>query len=102
MDAIPVYEAADPIEAGIVAGLLAAHGIETVVLGTPLWGGIGELPVNVHPRIHLRHPADRPRALGLIRRYEARGGADWTCPGCGEPAADSFEQCWNCGTPRPA
>ncbi len=102
MDERPVYEAADPVEAGIVLNLLDGQGIAAVALGVDAWGGRGELPVNIYPRIHLIDAADRPRALALIREYQAEDGDqdEWRCRDCGESSGPRFDQCWNCGSLR--
>lgn len=103
MDESPLYEAADPIEAGIVINLLDSNGIAAVVIGAQLWGGRGELPANTYPRIHLREERDRPRAVALIREYQADDppGSEWRCNGCGEASGQRFTHCWNCGRDRP-
>lgn len=102
MDEHTLYEAADPVEAQIVGNLLQAHGIETVVLGAHGWGGRGDLPVNVYPRLHLQHAKDRPRATALLREYQqADAGPDWHCTQCGEASGARFGLCWQCGNPRP-
>jgi len=40
-----VYEASNSLEANLLKGLLAQQGIEAMVAGEYLQGGIGELPV---------------------------------------------------------
>ena len=104
MDDSPVYEAADPIEAGIVVNLLDTHGIASVVVGALQWGGRGELPANSYPRIHLRRASDRPRATALIREYQADDppDSDWICKACGERSSPRFSHCWHCGKAGPA
>ncbi|MES0872910.1 DUF2007 domain-containing protein [Sinimarinibacterium thermocellulolyticum] len=100
---IPVYSAADPVEAEILRAFLAAHGIETVVLGAPLWGARGELQADVYPRLALRDEADEAHARELLRQYERRRHAHacWPCV-CGECSPVTFEVCWSCGSERPA
>lgn len=99
----PVYSAADPVEVEILRTYLAAHGIEALVLGSPLWGAHGELQADAHPRLVLRDDADEVRARELLRQYEHRrhAHASWRC-GCGEHSPVTFEICWSCGAERPA
>lgn len=96
-----IYQAADPLEAGILKDYLAVHGIAVDILGDLAWGGRGELAVDAYPRLHLRDPGDETRARDLLRRYEANAGnrAQWRC-GCGEWVPTSFECCWACGSDR--
>lgn len=95
----PLFLAANPVEAEIVRDYLAAHGIETDVLGNFSWGAVGEVPLaEAYPRLYLRHDADLARALDLIREYEAAGsGPVHLCRSCGESSPGSFSVCWSCG-----
>lgn len=98
-----VYAAADPVEAEILRAYLAAHDIDVVVLGSPLWGARGDLPAEPYPRLMLRDARDIPRAQDLLRLYERRrhSHANWPCA-CGEHSPVTFETCWSCGAERPA
>lgn len=103
MDTESLYEAADPVEARIVVNLLEAHGIACRVMGQFGWGGRGDLPINVYPRLHLQNPSDRPRATALLREYQQQddGGDDaWRCKKCGETSGERFDACWQCGQAR--
>lgn len=92
-----LYQAADPIEAEIVRGLLAAERIEADVFGSQLWAGRGELAADPYPRIVLRDPRDRERALELLGEYRAaQTTLCWTCA-CGEAVPGNFAACWACG-----
>lgn len=92
-----LYQAADPIEAEIVRGLLAAERIEVVVFGSELWAGRGELAADPYPRIVLRDPRDRARAIELLDEYRTTPTqACWTCR-CGEAVPGNFAACWACG-----
>lgn len=97
----PVYVAADPVEVEILRAYLGAHGIETLVFGSPLWGARGELQADAYPSLMLRDERDRARARELLRRYERErhAHAAWLC-GCGEHSPVTFESCWSCGTDR--
>jgi hypothetical protein len=98
----PVYAAADPVEVEILRAYLAAHGIDTVVLGSPLWGARGELQADAYPRLMLQDERDESRARDLLRRYERgrHAHASWICA-CGEHSPVTFEICWACGSERP-
>jgi hypothetical protein len=100
---IPVYSAADPVEAEILRAYLASHGIDAVVLGSPLASARGELQADAYPRLMLQDRADEPRARELLRRYEhgRHAHASWLCA-CGERSPVTFEICWSCGIERPA
>lgn len=97
----PVYAAADPVEVEIVRAYLAAHGIDAIVLGSPLWGARGELQADAYPRLVLQDHRDETRARELLQRYEhgRHAHAAWTCV-CGERSPVTFESCWSCGTDR--
>lgn len=99
----PLYQAADPLEAEIVKDYLAAHGIASQVLGGYAWGGRGDLPMDVYPRVVLQNEGDERRALELMRQYQRNGRNPWhwRC-GCGELSPDSFAVCWCCDAARPA
>lgn len=92
------YLAADPLEAEIVRGLLAAERIETDVRGSMLWAGRGELAADPYPRIVLRDARDEVRAREILREYQTCSTAQpvWTC-GCGEAVPGNFAVCWACG-----
>lgn len=98
-----LYAAADPLEAEILRAYLAAHGIEVLVFGVPLWGARGELPAEPYPRLMLRDAGDAARAQALLQLYERRrhAHASWACS-CGERSPVTFETCWCCGAERPA
>lgn len=95
---VPIYLAADPLEAQIVANLLAAERIECDVLGDLLWSGRGELAADPYPRLVLRDPRDAARAKELIEEYRCAHStaSDWRCA-CGEQVPGNFAACWSCG-----
>ena len=103
MKAAQVYLAPDPVNAEIAKDYLGSYGIAAHVRGQYLWGGIGQLPVDVYPTVWVDDGADYERARALISRFEsgATGGRPWDCPNCGERLAGPFDACWKCGTPRP-
>lgn len=99
----PLYLAADPLEAEILKDYLAQHGIPVQVFGGMAWGGRGELPVDLYPRLHAMDVRDEPRARELLRRYERQRHAhgQWHCA-CGESSPITFETCWSCERERAA
>lgn len=97
-----LYAAADPLEAEILRGYLAAHGIATRILGAALWSAHGELPIDSGPRLILDDPLQAAAAHELLRQYEHRrhAHASWRCA-CGEESPIHFELCWACARERP-
>ncbi|MGQ0528515.1 MAG: putative signal transducing protein [Panacagrimonas sp.] len=92
-----IYIAADPIEAEIVRGLLAAERIECDILGSLLWSGRGEIAADPYPRLVLRDARDEAQARELLREYrEGSLRPAWIC-GCGESVPGNFAACWACG-----
>ncbi len=71
-----IYEAADILEAHIVAGMLNAEGIEAEVAGYYQQGGVGELAPRDFARVTLLDERDRERARALIRTYEQKDATD--------------------------
>lgn len=103
MSAREVYLAADPVNAEIVKDMLSDRGIAAHVRRAHLWGGMGELPANIYPGVWVA-AENYDRARELVTAFEKGPmslGADWTCPGCGEPIEGMFEACWRCQHPRP-
>lgn len=102
-----LYLAADLVDAHLLLHRLHAAGIEARVLNEHAAGGVGELaPDSAAPEVWIVHERDLERALGVVEDYEydldapEEGEADkQRCPHCGEENPESFEVCWNCGTP---
>jgi hypothetical protein len=105
---IHIYGARDSTEAQYVKGLLAAEGIEAVILGTALEGALGEIPYtpSALPTVWVNE-ADVPAAQRIIDEFRQGGPAKtdpqpkWTCPHCGEILEGQFTTCWKCGHNRP-
>jgi hypothetical protein len=99
----PLYEARDGLQANLLRDHLAAHHIQSVVLGEYLSGGAGELPAVNFPVVWLLEDRDLPRARQLLEDFlaPAAAGGDWRCPACGAEVEGSFELCWQCNRPRP-
>lgn len=97
-----VYEAADLIEAAIVCDYLRDAGLHAVCLDQHAWGGRGDLPANLFPRVAVRWRNEVPRARELMLDYESRTEPpDWRCPSCGESVTGSMALCWSCGAHAP-
>ena len=64
-----IFTANDLIEGNLVKGLLEANGIEAMVNGEYLQGGIGELPPMGHITLSVEE-ADEQRAKEIIQKYE--------------------------------
>lgn len=68
-----VYSAQNSMDAHLVKGLLQNHGIEAMVLGDFLQGGIGELPAFGMVEVRVP-PADEAEALAIIKAFETDEG----------------------------
>ena len=98
-----VQRGTDPIEAALLQGLLESEGIAATVTGADLVGGYSGVPKVCDVRL-LVAARDRAAAVAVLERYRSERPAEgeWTCAGCGEVNASSFESCWNCGGARTA
>jgi len=96
-----IQRGTDPIEAALLQGLLESEGIAATVTGADLVGGYSGVPKVCDVRL-LVAARDREAAQAVLERYRSERPAEeaWTCAGCGEVNASSFESCWNCGGVR--
>lgn len=96
-----LYSAGNLAEAYLVLHRLEQAGIPARVLNQHAQGGVGELSfTHAYPEVWLLEPADRERALVIVRDYERaqrQPSASRTCAACGEANPASFELCWRCG-----
>jgi hypothetical protein len=94
----------NPMEGHAIRGFLDANGVEAIVRGEFLSGGVGELPADVCA-VWIVDDASHERAIGLLRDY-LRGThvrvEAWVCPACNERLEGQFTECWNCGAERPS
>jgi hypothetical protein len=99
----PLYEARDGLQANLLRDHLAAHHIQSVVLGDYLSGAAGELPAVNFPVVWVLEDRDLPRARQLLEAFltPAEPAAAWRCPACGAEVEGEFDLCWQCGAPRP-
>lgn len=77
-----IYQAADIVEAHIVAGMLQANDVEAFVGGHYLQGAVGDLAMHGLANVFV-HEKDVVAAQGLISVYENNATAD-----CAEQASD--------------
>lgn len=68
-----VYKAQNSLDAHLIKGLLQNHGIEAIVLGDFLQGGIGELPAFGLVEVHV-NSADEAEARAIINAFETDEG----------------------------
>lgn len=101
-----LHAARHAIEAHLIRGFLASHGIEAVVRGDHLTTGWGELPVDVCS-VWVVDDAQFKEADALLIAFfkgsaeRMFSGESWTCPECGEKLEGQFTACWSCGASRP-
>jgi hypothetical protein len=98
-----LYEARDGLQANLLRDYLAAHHIQSVVLGEYLSGAAGELPAVNFPVVWLLEDRDLARGRQLLAEFLAppRAAGDWLCQACGAEVDGGFELCWQCGASRP-
>ncbi|MBU0639025.1 MAG: DUF2007 domain-containing protein, partial [Planctomycetes bacterium] len=87
----------------MLRGLLAQHGIESVVMNAGLAHVGGEVPFFLTgPELWVARDEDLARALEIVEQFES--GAEeasvpreaWQCSKCGEMIEGQFTECWNC------
>lgn len=96
-------DATNLMEAHLLAGWLAQHGIRVHLLNANAAGALGELPVDAAaPQVWLENPADEARARESLASYRAEAsGPGRPCRSCGEENPPAFELCWSCGSGLP-
>ena len=104
-DVKQLHAARHSLEAHLIRGFLASHGIAAEVRGEYLTSGWGELPVDVcSVWIVEEREFDAANALLIefLKGSYARRFRDqaWSCPACGERLEGQFTACWACGTAR--
>lgn len=98
-----LYECRDRLQAQMLHDALAAHHLETVVLGDYLSGAAGELSALQFPVLWLLEDGDYTLARRLIDQYleqSSESSPAWRCGHCGEMVDAGFDLCWNCSRPR--
>ena len=96
-----VYTSQDFTLLGHLQSELEGQGIECVVRGQHLLGGIGELPpIECWPELWVVDKGQGPEARAHIEALLAPAkskGSPWICDGCGEENPVTFSECWHCG-----
>ena len=101
----PLHTARHATEAYLIRGYLESQGVNTVVRGEFLTGGIGELPADLC-KVWVMDDRDFARADDLLRQFLQGAAARkyvherWHCSACGEDLEGQFTACWNCGSAR--
>ena len=93
----PLHTARHAAEAHLIRGYLEANGVQAIVRGQFLAGGIGELPADLC-KVWVIDDASFARADALVRPFLQ---GDAACTQCHEPLEGQFTECWNCGAARP-
>lgn len=70
-----VYTAQNSMDAHIVRGMLGSHGIDAIVTGDYLQGGMGELPVFGLVEVKVA-PEDAAEARAIVRAFQSGGEPD--------------------------
>jgi len=85
---------------------LEAQGIECVLRGQHLLGGVGELPpIECWPELWVlddTQAADAKLHIDTLFATAAEAREPWSCAGCGEESPGAFTDCWSCGAARAA
>jgi len=84
------------------ADQLAAAGVDTSVQRA--WTGsiAGEIPPDqALPEVWVMDDERHDEALRLLEELRNPPWRHWVCRNCLEHVEGPFEQCWNCGAPRP-
>lgn len=69
------------------------------------WAGSisGEIPPDqALPEVWVMDDDRHAEALSLLHELRNPPWRHWACRNCLEQVDGPFEECWNCGTPRPA
>ena len=102
----PLHTARHVTEAHLIRGFLESQGVNAVVRGEYLSGGIGELPLDLC-KVWVIEDREFARADDLLRQYlqgdaaRAHAHEHWHCAPCNENLEGQFTACWKCGSARP-
>lgn len=100
LDWLPIYWAANMVEAELLAGMLRSQGFAAGVRTNSTASGVGELPVDVLQTAVWAAPDDAELARAQLDQYDNSNGQDWLCTQCGETNGPAFDACWSCGEER--
>ena len=97
-----IYVSDNPIDVGLIKGLLDGEGISCLVKNQNLSGAIGEIPpLECWPEIWVMADEDLVRAEQIVKSAQSSplSAEDWDCA-CGERIEGQFSSCWNCNEER--
>ncbi|NKB38231.1 MAG: DUF2007 domain-containing protein [Gammaproteobacteria bacterium] len=97
-----LYVSENPIEVGLIKGLLDSEGIACLVKNQTLAGALGEIPpLECWPEIWITTDQDLVRAEEIVKSVRSTpvSSENWNCE-CGESIEGQFGSCWNCGKER--
>ena len=100
-----LHTARHAAEAHLIRGYLESQGVNAMVRGEYLAGGIGELPVDLC-KIWVVDDAQFALADQLLHAFlngtaaKTHAHERWQCPQCSEELEGQFTACWNCGHVR--
>ena len=84
------------------ADMLGGAGIAATVQRAYARGIAGEIPPDQSlPEVWVTDSEQHATAQALLHDWLHRPSRLWCCPACHEQVEGPFEQCWNCGAPRP-
>lgn len=98
-----LFTSADSAEVGLLKNMLKKSGIRCVERNEDVAQIIPAGPFQAE--LWVENDADYAAAAALVREWQQptrTGGAEWTCPSCGEELESQFSKCWKCGTQRDA
>lgn len=96
-----IYEAENIIDAQLALDELRAGGLDALIKGQHLVGGIGELPLTGVISVWITVAQHEQRARDIIKEYEVGKKTERPsiqCSGCSEIIDGNFGRCWNCNT----
>ena len=95
-----VYIADSLVDGQLLVDYLVQYGIEAEMFHQNSQGGLGELAVT-WPEVWIKRNSDSNRTRLLIERFDKRPSPVYNlfCTRCNESNPDTFEICWQCGTP---
>jgi Putative prokaryotic signal transducing protein len=98
-----LLQAPNLVLATLWADQLTGVGVEASVQRAYASGIAGHIPPDQSlPEVWVEDDAQFDRASALLAEWQHLPSVRWACPGCHEIVEGPFEQCWNCGTLRPA
>jgi len=101
---LEIAQAANIVEAQLLADELRSGGLDVFVSGGYLSGAIGELPADTVLRLYINDASHESRARDIVAAFEAarneRVPKRW-CGQCEQWIDGQFGCCWQCGSPMP-